>query len=163
MKLTKKSIISIAQAALALVAILLFFAPALVYSTKLLGQEIVVELSGFQAWLGADIESKYFTTNIDASFGGVFTLILVILLILAPVATLFLNDEKINKYVNFGIIGLGIVAAIFLFCGKTGLMVNIEDTKYLEEFKLGLGASLPACLLLISAIASAVSTFLIKE
>lgn len=162
MKFTMKNIFAIAQAVLALVAIFVMFAPAVIITTDLILTTAQTELTGFQAWLGATIESnEYFTLQIDASFGGVFTLIVLILLVLAPVAKIFVKDAKIKMIVNVAICVLAIVAAIFLFCGTTQLMVNTDEA--LKGASLGAGAIVPAIVMILVGASAAVEQFVLKD
>ncbi len=154
MQFTKTNILKIAQAVLALVALLLFFAPAL--SADVFGKTI--NLSGFQAWLGGEINVAGIAINAELTFGGVLAVILVIAAIALPVVKLFVKEEVV-KFLDFAIMGVAVVAAIFLFCGTTGLMCSFDASGY----GLGFGAIIAAILLIVEAVASVLLQFVIKD
>ncbi len=156
MKFTKTNIVRIAQAVLGLVALLLLFAPALTYTIPYVNK--VVNLSGFQAWLGGNIDVAGYSVNNELTFGGVLALILVIDAIALPVVSLFVKKD-IAKFLSYATIGVAVVAAIFLFCGTTGLMCSFDASAY----SLGWGAIVAAILLIVEAAASAVIEFVIKD
>lgn len=157
MKFTKTNIVRIAQAALALIALLLFFAPALTY--KIPYTDKVVNFSGFQAWLGADVEVvSGLSFNAKLTFGGVLAIILVIVAIALPVTCLFVKKD-VAKFLNYATIGVAAVAAIFLFCGTTGLMCSFDASSY----SLGWGAIVAALLLIVEAAGSVATEFVIKD
>lgn len=155
MKFTKTNIVRIAQAVLGLVALLLLFAPAL--SVTVLGQEVTY--SGFQAWLGAEL-GKLGSNSIsnDLTFGGVLALILIVAAVALPLVSLFVKKDVV-KFLNYITLGVALVAAIFLFCGTTGLMCSFDAS----GFGLGWGAIVGAILLIVEAAGSAVIQFVIKE
>lgn len=156
MKFTKTNIVRIAQAVLGLVALLLLFAPALTYTIPYVNK--VVNLSGFQAWLGGNVEVAGYSVNAELTFGGVLALILVIVAIALPVVSLFVKKD-VAKFLSYATIGVAVVAAIFLFCGTTGLMCSFDASAY----SLGWGAIVAAILLIVEAAGSAVIEFVIKD
>lgn len=156
MKFTKTNIVRIAQAVLGLVALLLLFAPALTYTIPYVNK--VVNLSGFQAWLGGNVEVAGYSVNAELTFGGVLALILVIVAIALPVVSLFVKKD-VAKFLSYATICVAVVAAIFLFCGTTGLMCSFDASAY----SLGWGAIVAAILLIVEAAGSAVIEFVIKD
>lgn len=157
MKITTKNIISLAQAVLAIVMLILFCAaPAVKFSIGAFGISASETFTAPQAWLGSD--------GGDASFGGVMTLIFVILLIVAPIAKFVLEfclkNTKFSAIINFVIIALSALTAIFLFCGATGLMINLDST---DGFSLAAGAIINAILAIFFAASAVIDQFVLKK
>jgi hypothetical protein len=161
MKLTKKSIIYICQAVLALVALFLLFAPAIGYKNS------DATTSGFKVIFGYDttvINAK--VRVLDASFGGIMTFIFIIAAIAIPCVMFFIKDKKIVFILNIVLTAIAVIAAVFLFLGTTDLMLN-PATKNVSAADLNatLGAAfiIDAILFIFIGALSVVNQFVIKD
>ena len=165
MKITKKSIFAIIECALFVAAILFLIAPALRFSEKVLGVKVVEEISGFQVAFGSD---KY---SLSFSFVAFLAFLFLIVGAVLSCCKLFVKDAKIQKVFNIVILIVGIVAAVFYFSSKTGLMINpkADDIKasdvadIFDAWDLGVGALFAAILALAGGALACVDQFLIKE
>lgn len=168
MKLTKKTLVSFAQIVLALALIFLMLAPCVTYTVEIFGSSSVTKFTGFEAWLGS--ADSLALVN-EASFCGILTLVFAILLALLPCAKVVLNclkNKKFNTLIDFVILGLSVVAAIFLFCGASRLMLNVDGDFWdaataAGKYGLGIGAIIDAIIAIVLAVSAAVDAFLIKD
>lgn len=164
MKITKKTIFAIVEAALFITAIFMLFAPAVRYSNEFMGVKVTEEISCFQMAFGSDDKGTKFAFVAFLSF-----LFLVAGAVLACLKIFVIKDAKAQKIVNIVILVLGIVAGIFYFCSKTGLMANLDGVDasdvadMLKEWNLGVGAIFAAILAIAAGAVACVDEFVVKE
>ena len=157
MKITKKSIFAIVEAALFVIAIFMMFAPFL----KAGSGSIAETANGFEIAFG------------DEGLGFSFMMFLSFLFLIAGAVLacckLFVKDAKIQMIFNIVILVVGVLAGIFFFCTKTTMMVKVEDVdseyvkEYLKYLDLGVGAIFTGILAIAGGALACVDQFLIKE
>lgn len=165
MKITKKSIFAIIECALFVVAILFMIAPSLRASVEWMGVTETHEINGFEIAFGSDEEALSF------SFVAFLAFLFLIVGAVLSCCKLFVKDAKIQMIFNIVILVVGVVAGIFYFCSKSGLMVNPEgdfegsvaDALDAVGYKLGVGAIFSAILAIAGGALACVDQFLIKE
>ena len=165
MKITKKSIFAIIECALFVVAILFMIAPSLRASVEWMGIKETHEINGFEIAFGSDEEALSF------SFMAFLAFLFLIVGAVLSCCKLFVKDAKIQMIFNIVILVVGVVAGIFYFCSKSGMMVNpkgdfegsVADALDAAGYKLGVGAIFSAILAIGGGALACVDQFVIKE
>ncbi len=146
------AIVAIAQVALAVVAFCMLFAKAVKWSVI---SGIEKKYSGFEAFLGKE-------DGFNATFGGVMVVILLIAVAVLALLKIFL--PKMSKLFNFIIVAASVVTAVFLFCGTTGLMIDMDIFKTSDlNLSLMVGAIIPAIIAILNAGASLVDVLVLDK
>jgi hypothetical protein len=118
-KFTKKRILALCEAILAIATFFVYFAPAVYYYTTV--GKVRTYYNGFESYLGK-------SSDFSATFGGVFFIILLFAFAGLCIAKMFVSD---NKYKLFNILAILVaaVALLFIALAPTGLMINsIKDS-----------------------------------
>ena len=166
MKITKKTIFAIVEAALFVTAILFMIAPSLRATAEVMGHTSTHEINAFEIAFGSDDEGLSFSFAAFLAF-----LFLVAGAVLACLKIFVIKDAKAQMIVNIVILVLGVVAGIFYFCSKSGFMVNLKgdyegsvaDLLDAYGYKLGVGAIFSAILAIAGGAVACVDQFVIKE
>jgi hypothetical protein len=121
---------------------------------------------GFQAFFAKDLEDT------GATVGGIILLCLLIALIVLPLLKL-LFKQKVGMLLDFVILGVSVVAAVFFFLATTGLMNVYADTTLSisiggnsladYNYQLGIGAILGAVFSLVDAGYVVVNRFVLTK
>lgn len=165
MTLSKKAIINICICAVAVVSLLLMFAPYV--STSFMGE--TDSISGFSAAFGSSTDGTAF-----AFFPFLVFLFFIAIAVLACLNAFVLKD---NKVVTIVIMILAFVSAVLLFfAGMHGFMWKIEDSIFgtgKEQYEAskamgmtfgpGFGAVLSAILMLVAGAGACANEFVLKD
>ena len=118
-RFTRKRILAIVEAVLAIGIFFFYFAPQLYYYTSI--GHVKTYYNGFESYLGK-------SSDFSLTFGGVFYIILLFAVAALCVTKLFVSDKKYKLFNVLAII-LAIVAIVFISLASTSLMINTtKDT-----------------------------------
>jgi len=165
MNFKKKFMFTLIEIALVVIAFILFSGTAVSYVAKTTLGTFTTNYSGFESFLGS---SDVF----DVSVGGIIVVILVVAAVALNVVKMLM--PKNAKVLNLVIAALAIVAAVFLFCGTTDLMLNFENGKKVADMtgsafgqslslKLGAGSIVSALLLIVTGVLTLLEAFVLKR
>ena len=164
MKLTKKGMISLCICVLALVSIVLMFAPYVSISAKY--GDGSSSYSGFEVAFGSSDKGLAF------SFFPFLVFIFFIAIMCLALLTVCLKGKNARLF-NLLILIIAVIAAILLFCAAAhGFMWSYsgehastlyDAAKQLSNFGPGIGAIISAVLMIVCGLGAVANEFVIKD
>lgn len=158
MKVSVKQLFAICEVVLAVLALVLLFAPVL--KLELYGFKL--DWNGFEVFFGTGkVEGE---KAFEASVCGIITIVLLVVAIVAAVLKFVLKGK--NFILNIVLLVSAVVAGILLFMTCTPVMTNFDGVKFkdVKDFlDLGVGAILGGIFAVLAGAAACVEQFLLKD
>lgn len=158
MKVSVKQLFAICEIVLAVLALVLLFAPVL--KIELYG--VNFDWNGYEVFFGTGkvAGEKAF----DVSVCGIITIVLLVVAIVAAVLKFVLKGK--NLILNIVLLVSAVVAGILLFMTCTPVMTNFNGVKFndiKDYLDLGVGAILGGIFAVLAGAAACVEQFLLKD
>ncbi len=146
--LTLNNIMYALATILGVVAICLMFAPSISYTVTVLGKDVTTAYTGVQVTFGHNVKDVAYL-----AFSFMNMLSYVLLLVAVVLTVLKLCGVLKSNIVNYVIVALYVVSAIFFFCTVSFTVFGeyFETLKNIE-WKLGVGAIVSGVLSIVSAL-----------
>lgn len=160
--LTLGNILVCCGAVLALVSILLMFAPAISMTVSVVKESVTSSYTGVQVAFGYTEASKIAKDGIPIlkfSFGNFLPYLLALVGIVFAVLAIL---GKLGKISGFVASGCFLVAGVLFFCALP-MTIPASEANLLKEYTLGLGAIFAGILSVLAAALCAVPAFIKKN
>lgn len=158
MKVSVKQLFAICEIVLAVLALVLLFAPVL--EINIFGFK--TDFNGFEVFFGTGkLEGE---KVFEASVCGIITLVLLVVAIVAAVLKFVLKGK--NFILNIVLLVSAVVAGVLLFMTCTPVMTNFDGVKFKDVkdyLDLGVGAILGGIFAVLAGAAACVEQFLLKD